>query len=176
MTTVEDAAREFYAPGSRLKVAVEVEQVPYPAPEVTSREVVPVGVVWPNVVTALRDRALTAGWMAMRQYSRGQMPHATLGTPGPVKDWYCVRMRSADGSRAAYAIHDGTAWKSLCVWGGGLAPCMDIGVTELNEWIAGVPDLFAWVDAIRARRAVQAECAKIRAAARPRPAKSGEGL
>lgn len=176
MTTIEDAEREFYE-GPRLNLTQPLRGPDeYPAPVVTSREAAPSGTVWPDAVLALQVRAAAAGWDTMRQYSRGRMPHATTGRPGPVKDWFCVRMRSADGSRAAYAIHDGTAWKSLCVWGGGLAPYMDIGVTELNEWIAGVPDPAAWVDSIRARR-VEQECQrKLKAKERPKPAKSGEGL
>lgn len=177
MTTIEDAAREFYAPGSRLKVVTEVERVPYPAPEVTSREWQNADAPpWPSPVLKLQARAEAAGWVTQPQYSRGHMPHATLGTPGAVKDWFCVRMRSGDSSRAAYAIHDGKAWADICVWGHGISPYTECGMTELAEWIAGVADPLAWVAAVRARRAEQAAAAKVTAAARPRRAKASEAL
>ena len=179
MTTIEDAAREFYAPGSRLKVAVEVEQVPYPAPAVTSRDWQNADIPpWPNVVRALETRALGAGWSAMAQYSRGQKPHGTLGTPGVVKDWFCVRMRSGDSSRAAYAIHDGKAWADICVWGHGISPYTECGMTELNEWIAGVGDPAGWVQSIRDRLAKAAAEKKKREQENPTPkrARASEAL
>lgn len=177
MSAIEDAAREFYAPGSRLKVVVDEVRPPYPAPEVTSRDWqngLPTS--WPNVVLALQARATLAGWAVHQQYSRGQKPHATHGTPGVVKDWFCVRMRSADSSRAAYAIHDGKTWADICVWGHGISPYTECGMTELAEWIAGVDDPAAWVEAVRDRHAVRDQCAKQRAAARPKRAKASEAL
>ena len=107
----------FYAGGGiglGPRVATEVRE-PYPEPEVTSR----MGIAGPErkAVTDLVRMAERFGWFARVTYARGCFPHASQGTPGPVKDSLAVRMSRVGGWRAVavYAGADTWAWDTLAL-------------------------------------------------------------
>ena len=133
----------------------------YPAPEVSSRDgrwVPP-----PSAVRALAA-GTPVGWTVVTQYSRGCQPHKTTGKPGPVKDWWAVRFTWKD-EYGAYAVHDGSGWDTVCVWGKTLPPFLKLGVTDLKQFLADPAACGpAWVDAIRVRVAEQDARAKQREA------------
>lgn len=121
-------------PGSRL------EAEPYPVPVVDSRAGVE-PTLWPSSLVKMQSYAIGRDWRVTRSYSRGCMPHGSTGRPGPVKDWYGLRLAAGDGARAAWMVHDGTSWKSMGIWGAGVQPLVGLlGVTAVEVWIAGMLD------------------------------------
>lgn len=141
-----------------------VSAVMYPAPEFTSRDEVPEGVVAPAVVVALAAEAVHAGWAVRTQISRGRKPHSTTGAPLALRTYFAVRMAHGSG-RAAYAVYDGTTWCDVAMWGGGVPPFPYGGVTDLRRFLAA-PEAcgMEWFDAIRERVAGQEARAKQRLA------------
>lgn len=114
------------------------EPEPYPAPMVDSRAGVEPA-LWPSSVLRTRTYALERGWRVACSYSRGCIPHGSTGRPGPVKNWYGLRLAAGDGARAAWMVHDGTSWKSMGIWGAGVQPLVGaLGVTAMEVWIAGI--------------------------------------
>lgn len=104
----------YYA-GGGIGLGPRPEMAPaevYPAPEVTSRDMVAGPVK--SAVEDLADQAGTFGWSVDVTYARGCFPHATTGRPGPVRDSLAVRM--ARGNARAVAVHKGGAswsWDTL---------------------------------------------------------------
>lgn len=116
------------------------EHEPYPAPMILSGDNADPA-LWPSSVLKMQSYALGRGWRVIRQYSRGSMPHGSTGRPGPVKDWYALRLAAGDGLRAAWMVHDGTSWKSMGIWGADVQPLVgSLGVTAVEVWIAGMLD------------------------------------
>ena len=104
----------FYA-GGGIGLGPRVTTVvrePYPEPEVTSR----MGIEGPErkAVTDLVRMAEKFGWSAQVTYARGCFPHASQGTPGPVKDSLAVRLfRGGARAVAVYVGAETWAWNTL---------------------------------------------------------------
>jgi hypothetical protein len=140
---------------------------PYPAPEFTSRDAVPDGVVAPAVVTKLAERAVAASWSVSVGASRGRMPHASHGRPGAVKTLWAVRMRSLSGEWGAYAVHDGAGWSSVMLWGAVLCWFPLASVTDLYAFVDSKGEIARdpeWIAGIRSRVANAEARTKARAA------------
>jgi hypothetical protein len=140
---------------------------PYPAPEFTSRDAVPDGVVAPAVVTKLAERAVAASWSVSVGASRGRMPHASHGRPGAVKTLWAVRMRSLSGAWGAYAVHDGAGWSSVMLWGAVLCWFPLASVTDLYAFVDSKGEIARdpeWIAGIRSRVANAEARTKARAA------------
>lgn len=163
----EDACR----PMVRLRQVVE--RAPFPAPLVTSRDPWDGVTGCPAVVLQRAESARKASWAVRVQRSRGCAPHASHGAPGAVKWRYAIRFARA--GRGAYAVHDGSAWKSVMLWGRDRTMFALASVTDLGEYIeAGGEMNDAWYAAIRARL-TEAERRK-REAAKVRPKTKREGM
>lgn len=123
----------------------------YPAPEVTSRD------PWdgsgaPSPVTKLAESASKLGWGVRVQKSRGRLPNRAHGAPGALKSLYAVIMRSPDGAKSAYAVHDGTSWGSVMLWGTGMTWFPLASVTDLKHYLEVLGEVDAeWLDSIRLR-------------------------
>lgn len=154
-----------FVPETLPERAAEVRE-PYPAPEWTSRDPVPSGVVMPAVVSGLAGLARESGWDARVQCSRGRRPHGSTGTPLAVKTLWAVVMSYGGGFWSAYGVHDGTGWSSVMLWGRTLPFFPLASVTDLQHFIRvrGEVPRPAWFDAIRGRVAGSAERTKARAA------------
>lgn len=127
-----------------------VERVAFPAPEVTSRDPWDGVTGCPGVVLQRAESARKASWAVRVQRSRGCAPHASHGAAGAVKWRYAVRFARA--GRGAYAVHDGTAWKSVMLWGRDRTMFALASVTDLGEYIAAGGEMSdAWYDAILSR-------------------------
>lgn len=147
--------------------APSVEREPYPAPEFTSRDPVPAGVVAPDVVAKLAQRAAAASWSVQVGASRGRMPHASHGRPGALKTLWAVRLRSASGEWGAYAVHDGAGWSSVMLWGRPLFWFPLASVTDLYAYVDSQGEIArdpSWCESIRSRVAGAAARTKARAA------------
>jgi hypothetical protein len=98
-----------------------LEREPYPAPEVTSRD----GEVWPakKAVDDLTELGWKLGWTVLTTYARGHFPHASLGTPGELKESIAVRMdRGPMRAVAVYAGAGSWSWDTLAIQGSGAWP------------------------------------------------------
>lgn len=130
----------------------------YPAPEHTSRDPWPAGLVAPKAVTDLAKLGTTNGWATTTTYSRGCLPHATTGAPGPVADWFAVRMLHPETRARFVAIYSvrGTAkaWDSTLILSPSIPPYTGCNITEAKKLITVsglVPPSF--LDEVRARLA-----------------------
>lgn len=154
----------------RMRVAPGRE--PFPAPLVTSRDPWDGVTGAPGAVLKLAESARAASWTVGVQRSRGSAPHASHGAPGAVKWRFAVRLRR--GGAAAYAVHDGTAWKSVMLWGVARTWFACASVTDLGEYIRGgglMDD--AWYAAIRERVRMADERKKTAAKSRPKTSREG---
>lgn len=150
-----------------------VERAAFPAPEVTSRDPWDGVTGCPATVLDRAESARKALWAVRVQRSRGCAPHAAHGAAGAVKWRYAVRFARA--GRGAYAVHDGTAWKSVMLWGRDRTMFALASVTDLGEYIAASGEMDdAWYDAIRAR--VIAADQRKREASVTRPKARREGM
>jgi hypothetical protein len=130
---------------------VVAEREAYPAPLVTSRDAWD-GAGAPAVVVARAQSARDAGWAVRVQRSRGCAPHAVHGAAGALKWRYALRV-SRPG-RGGYAVHDGTTWKSVMLWGHDRTPFALASITDFAEYIDAGGDCDEWwYAAIRARLA-----------------------
>lgn len=146
----------------------------YPAPHVDSRN--DIEAAWPSSLMGMRAFAAGYGWRSVSQYSRGCMPHATTGRPGPVKDWYALRLAAPGGARRAWMVHDGMKWTTVGIWGDGVpALTGELGVTAIQQWIVGPEDPLAFRDGL-SRIKAQTVVRKREAAARLAKAKREAGL
>jgi hypothetical protein len=114
-----------------------LEREPYPAPEVDSRDCVTgptrtavqglVATVWPF------------GFWTDIRYARGHFPHASLGTPGELKESLAVVMTR--GSERAVAVYAGTgkswSWDTLAVQGSGAWPRRFNSLTAFLDGLLG---------------------------------------
>lgn len=91
------------------------QRAPFPAPEVTSRDPRPAGVVKPGPVFKLEALALSRGWRCSVTYARGWVPHAITGRPlaGPVDSW---AVRCERGAERAVAVRVRDSWDAFWVW------------------------------------------------------------
>ena len=125
-----------YASPGHGPIAIPVVRKPYPEPEVTSR----MGIQGPErkAVTDLVRLAGKFGWFAQVTYARGCFPHASQGTPGPVKDSLAVRL-SRNGVRAVavYAGADTWAWDTLALQDRSLWPRRLPSLTEFMDGVFG---------------------------------------
>ncbi len=150
-----------------------VERAAFPAPEVTSRDSWDGVTGCPAVVLARAESARRASWGVRVQRSKGCAPHASHGAPGALKWRYAVRF--ARPGRGAYAVHDGTGWKSVMLWGRDRTMFALASVTDLGEYLSAGGEMSdAWYQGIRARLA-EAEQRK-REAAKVRPKTRREGM
>jgi hypothetical protein len=134
----------------------------YPAPEVTSRDPWD-GTGAPSTVAKQAERARAASWDVRVQRSRGNAPHATHGAPGALKWRYAIVLRQGDAS--AYAVHDGTGWVSVMLWGANIPWFPYASITDLGEYVdAGGKMDDRWFASIRDRVIGAAGRAKARAA------------
>lgn len=134
----------------------------YPAPVVTSRDPWD-GAGTPSAVAGLAQRAVAASWTVRVQRSRGCRPHASHGAPGALKWLYGVVL--SNGEASGYAIHDGSTWVSVLIWGRDRPWFPGASVTDLGEWIAArgvMPE--SWYQAIREREQGKDARAKARVA------------
>lgn len=141
----------------------------YPAPHVDSRY--DIEVPWPSSLMRMRAFAHAHGWRSVSQYSRGCMPHAVTGKPGPVKDWYALRLAAPGGVRRAWMVHDGMKWTGVGIFGEGVPVLTgELGVTAIQQWIIGPDDPLAFregLSAVKASAAVRKrESARVSAARR----------
>lgn len=134
----------------------------FPAPEVTSRDPWDGGGC-PDAVGKLAQRAVGAGWGARVQRSRGSAPHAATGRPGAVKTRYALVLSSERWS--AYAVHDGSGWVSIMLWGAGRAWFPYASLTDLSEYVDARGEMNDdWYAAIVERERDRGRRAKARAA------------
>jgi hypothetical protein len=142
--------------------AVAFDPSAYPLPTVDSRA------PWdgqgaPSTVVELAEKAVAASWDARVQRSRGNAPNAATGRPGALKWRYAVVL--GNGEHSAYAVHDGSAWVSIMVWGRSRAWFPHASVTDLAAYIdaRGAMD-DEWYAEIRSRVSGAIERTKARAA------------
>lgn len=126
------------------------------APEVMSQDPRPADYWEPGPVTSLAESARLWGWEVRAQHARGRYGMT-------VQDSWVLRFglhRRTDNR--AYAVRVGGAWKSVCVWGPELPPCLKMGIEDLKLWLKAegrlAPD---WFDQVTAKRDAQALAAKI---------------
>lgn len=132
----------------------------FPAPQVSSREETPVTPIFPKPALALAELARENSWEVKVQYARGNMPHATTGQPGVLKDLVAVRCGDHPMTdRRAYAVYSRPAsggtwtWSSVMVWGPKLPPFAGCGITELKAYLM-MPDssdegIASWVQDLK---------------------------
>lgn len=124
-------------------------RAPYPVPEMSSRE------PWdgqgaPSAFTKAAERVRAAGWRVVVQRSRGCPPHGATGAPTAVKDLFAFR--ATNGSASAYAVHSGTGWSSIMLWGSAINWFPSASISDLHEFVGLGGDVPAsWFDRIRAR-------------------------
>jgi hypothetical protein len=159
---------------------------PFPAPEWSSRDPGRSGAAAlagaPGPVAKLAQSASAALWTVRVQWSKGSMPHAVTGRPGPPKEAFAVRgWKVVDGDEGSVrrnfaAVYRGAAWDAVWLWGPGIGWFGLAGRTDLDAYLVDPMWPAEWFDAIRAWRAEQERAAKARAAARPKPVRSQDGL
>jgi hypothetical protein len=105
-----------------------LEREPYPVPEVTSRDgmaIARMGLIESKrAVIDLIKMVRTVGFEVVIQYARGHFPHASLGTPGELKESIGIRMDR--GPMRAVAVYAGAgkswSWDTLAIQGSGAWP------------------------------------------------------
>jgi len=141
----------------RLVTLPPVPAAPHPAPERSSRDEEPEGAPYPPAVLKMAQRATEAGFRVRLQSAVGCGVHGATGAPLPVKATYAVVMSGPRG--AAYAVHDGSAWKSVMIVDS--AGWLLLPMTRLTEWINARPSVPAgWRVEVRAESAAKALAAK----------------
>lgn len=145
----------------------EPEATDYPAPIHTSRDPWPTGVTEPRPVTLLARLGQDHGWATKVTYSRGCPPHATTGRPGPVADWFAVRMFHPDSRArfvAIYSVRGSVkAWDGTLLTTPKIPPYLGCNITEGKAFVmAGGLVLPSFVDEVRQR--ISGAIAKAKAA------------
>ena len=150
----------YPSPGSGWRLSPEgVPDEPFPEPQRTSREAG--GFFTPTAVLSLQQYAIEHGWEVRTQYSVGNVPHATTGKPGELRELVGIRFgRHPMTERMAYAVYSrrkdygGWSWGSVMVWGPDLPPFAGCGVTELKAYLQApgidTEAIRAWVDDLKA--------------------------
>jgi len=135
--------------GYPVRAALVADQ--YPSPEITSREPWD-GAGVPLAVAKRAESAVAARWDVRVQRSRGCAPNAANGRPGVVKTRFALVL--GNGYASAYAVHDGSSWKSIMLWSAERPWFPLATVTDLGEYIAAGGKMNdEWFDAIRRREA-----------------------
>lgn len=155
--------RYSYVPESEAADAAydpwAITREPFPEPQRTSREAG--GFFTPTAVLSLQQYAIEHGWEVRTQYSVGNVPHATTGKPGELRELVGIRFgRHPMTERMAYAVYSrrkdygGWSWGSVMVWGPDLPPFAGCGVTELKAYLQApgidTEAIRAWVDDLKA--------------------------
>jgi hypothetical protein len=91
----------------------EPEELPYPAPSLTSD--MQTGITASQPASGLQALARANGWDAVITFARGHVPHATHGRPSK-DEKFSEALRLARGSRRAVAVRMGGSWTSLWTW------------------------------------------------------------
>lgn len=151
----------------------EVERVPHPAPEVSTRDPRPESVSEPLTVTDLAVYAGARGWAVTVAYSRGNGVHGTTGRPTALAEYWSVRF--ARGGYAGYAVRRDGTWHSVAVRGLELPPFLAMGITELKQWLEQPERPAQWYSDIVTRRAEQKAAARQSAKARPKKQRESGG-
>jgi hypothetical protein len=120
-----------------------VERVPYPVPEVTSRDgmaIARMGLIESKrAVMDLIKMVRTVSFEVVIQYARGYFPHATFGTPGELKESIAVRMDR--GPVRAVAVYAGAgkawSWDTLAIQGSGAWPRRFDSLTAFLDGLLG---------------------------------------
>lgn len=107
----------------------------------------------PNPVRDLWDACDRSGWVVLEMHSRGTPAGART-----VKEVWSVRFRRPGWM--GYAVRAGDSWTSVCIAGDSLSPFLDLGVTELREWLVNPEQEASWYAALRERREAQALAGK----------------
>lgn len=121
----------------------------YPAPRIVSHERAAADA--PGGVGKLAQRAVKLDWGVRVQSACGCFSHRRLGTPGPVRSSFAVRMRR-DGW-GAYAVHVGATWESVMLWGRELPWFPHANVTELGRFLIDPEDWPSLLASVRERLA-----------------------
>lgn len=164
----------------------------YPMPELVSQEAgaswdagagdVPDWLSGQGPVVKLAEIASALSWRVRVQRSRGSLPHARSGAPGPVKDTFAVRGWKMCGVGAAavrrnfVAVRRADAWETVWLWGPGIGWFGLAGFRDLEQWLSAPLMPETWYQRIRTRVREQELAARQRAASRPKKAKTMEGL
>jgi hypothetical protein len=116
-----------------------MEHEPYPVPEVTSR----MGIAGPErkAVTDLANLARKWNYEVRIQYARGRFVHASLGTPGAVKDSIGLVMER--GVVRAVAVYAGSAKTAVYAGSAKTWTWGTLAVQVPGAW----PERFATMDA-----------------------------
>lgn len=155
-----------YVPESAASDAVydpwSIVRVAFPMPVVSSRESRMPEFPMPTPVLSLAELAREHSWDVITQYSRGQLPHATTGKPGVLKDLLTLRFGGHPMTdRQAYAIYSRAArggdwtWSSVMIWGPDLPPFAGCSVTDLKAYLimcasSSTEGLARWVNDLKA--------------------------
>lgn len=179
----------FVTNAERVKIMLAhdpfaVTREPFPPPNIISRIEDSWPLIAPRPVMTLAEFAREHSWEVRMQYSQGNMPHATTGRPGALKDLIALRFGAHPMTdRQAYAVYSrsvpsGTwTWSSVMIWGPDLPPYGGCGITELRWYLdhADLGEWFLrkWVGAVRAERAQQKAAVKARPKTPAKPKEAG---
>lgn len=180
----------FVTNAERVKIMLAhdpfaVTREPFPAPAYTSFDTPDVAkLITPVPVLKLGEFAREHSWEVRTQYSQGNMPHATTGRAGALKDLIALRFGAHPMTdRQAYAVYSRSApsgtwtWSSVMIWGPDLPPYDGCGITDLKWYLdhagLGAWFLHRWVAAIKKTRAEQAAAVKARPKAPAKPKEVG---